>query len=121
MATATAHPNHMLISSEDVEGTSVYGPGSIKIGDVDHLLIDKPTGRIAYAVISFGGILGLGHSHYPVPWPALKYDTNLEGYVTGITESQLKDAPEFSDDSYSDRNAETRVYRHYNAAPYWGL
>ena len=73
MATATAHSNRMLISSEDVEGTSVYGPGSTKIGDVDHLLIDKPSGRIAYAVISFGGMLGLGHSHYPVPWSALKY------------------------------------------------
>ena len=76
---------------------------------------------VGYAVISFGGILGMGHSHHPVPWPGLKYDTKLEGFVTGITESQLKDAPEFSDDSNGDRTAESRDYQHYNAAPYWGL
>ena len=51
----------------------------------------------------------------------LKYDTNLDGYVTGITEGQIKDAPEFSDDSYGDRNAEKRVYSHYNASTSWGL
>ena len=93
MAKATVHPNHQLISSEDVEGTNVYGPDGKKIGEVDHLLIDKVSGRVAYAVISFGGFLGLGHSHYPVPWAALKYDPGLGGYVTGITEQQLKDAP----------------------------
>jgi hypothetical protein len=48
-----------------------------------------------YAVMSFGGFLGLGHSHYPIPWAALKYDTNLGGYRTGITEGRLRDAPEF--------------------------
>ena len=51
------------------------------------------SGRVAYAVMSFGGFLGLVHSHYPIPWSALKYDTALQGYRTGITESQLKDAP----------------------------
>ena len=98
MATATVHPNHQLISSEDVEGTNVYGPDNTKVGDIDHLMIDKVSGRVTYAVMSFGGFLGLGHSHYPIPWAALKYDTGLGGYRTGITEQQLKDAPAFSDD-----------------------
>ena len=79
MAHATVHPNHQLISSEDVEGTNVYGVDGKKIGDIDHLMIEKVSGRVAYAVISFGGFLGLGHSHYPAPWAALKYDTKLEG------------------------------------------
>src|SRR5436309_14773654 len=92
MATATAHPNRQCISSEDVQGTAVYGPDRNKIGEIDHLIIDKLSGRVAYAVMSFGGFLGLGHSHYPVPWGALKYDTKLNGYVTGITEKQLQDA-----------------------------
>ena len=69
-----------------------------KIGEVDHLMIDKISGRVTYAVMSFGGFLGLGHSHYPIPWGALKYDTKLDGYVTGISEQQLKDAPAFSDE-----------------------
>jgi hypothetical protein len=121
MATATVHPNHTLISSEDVEGTNVYDPAGTKIGDIDHLMIDKVSGRVTYAVMSFGGFLGLGHSHYPIPWGALKYDTNLGGYVTGITERQLKDSPAFSDDSYSDRNWETAVHQHYGTPFYWEM
>jgi sporulation protein YlmC with PRC-barrel domain len=121
MARATAHPNHQLISSEDVEGTDVYGVDGKKVGEIDHLMIDKVSGRVTYAVISFGGFLGLGHSHYPVPWTALKYDPKLGGYITGITEEKLKDAPTFSDDAWSDRNWEAQVHRHYNAPPYWGI
>jgi sporulation protein YlmC with PRC-barrel domain len=121
MARATAHPNHQLISSEDVEGTDVYGVDGKKVGEIDHLMIDKVSGRVTYAVISFGGFVGLGHSHYPVPWAALKYDPKLGGYITGITEEKLKDAPAFSDDAWSDRNWEAQVHRHYNAPPYWGI
>lgn len=119
MASATVHPDHHLISSEDVEGTDVYGPGEEKVGDIDHLMIDKVSGRVTYAVMSFGGFLGLGHSHFPVPWGALTYDPKLGGYRTNITEQQLKDAPAFSDDAWGDRNWETRTYRHYNVPAYW--
>lgn len=120
MARATAHPNHQLLSSEDVEGTDVYGVDGVKVGEIDHLMIDKLSGRVTYAVISFGGFLGLGHSHYPVPWVALKYEPKLGGYITGITQEKLKDAPAFSDDAWSDRNWEAQVHKHYNASPYWG-
>jgi hypothetical protein len=98
----------------------VYGVGDEAIGEIDHLLIEKVSGRVSYAVMSFGGFLGLGHSHYPIPWSALKYDTALGGYRTGITEGQLRDAPEFSDDSWEDRDWETRTHEHYGASPYWG-
>ena len=113
------HPNHQLISGEDVEGTLVYGPGANQIGEIDHLLIDKASGRVAYALISFGGFLGLGHSHYPIPWAALKYDTKFGGFVTGTTEETLRDAPAFSDDGWSDRNLEAQVHKHYGAPFYW--
>jgi hypothetical protein len=82
-------------------------------------MIDKTTGRVAYAVMSFGGFLGLGHSHYPLPWAALKYNTTLDGFETGVSESQLKDAPAFSDDSWSDRNWEAQTHTYYNVRPYW--
>ena len=103
MASSTAHPNHQLISSEDVEGTEVYGAGDENVGEIDHLIIDKVSGRVIYAVA----------------WAALKYDTSLGGFRTGITEQQLKDAPEFSDDSWTDRNWETVTHRHYGVKPYW--
>jgi PRC-barrel domain len=120
IAKATAHPDRRLISSEDVQGTEVYGAGDKTIGEIDHLLIEKVSGRVTYAVMSFGGFLGLGHSHYPFPWAALKYDTNLGGYRTGITEGRLRDAPEFSDDSWEDRDWETRTHEHYGVPGYWG-
>jgi hypothetical protein len=121
MAKATTHPNHQLISSEDVEGTEVYGPDRRNIGQIDHLMIDKGSGRVAYAVMSFGGFLGVGHSHYPVPWGALTFDTTLGGFRTNITEQQLRDAPEFSDDTWGDRDWEIRTHKHYGAPHYWEL
>lgn len=120
MARATAHPDHSLISSEDVHGTDVIGADEEVIGEIDHLLIEKTSGRVAYAVMSFGGILGLAHSHYPIPWSALKYDKTVAGYRTGITVDQLRNAPEFSDDSWMDRDWETRAHQHFGAQTYWG-
>jgi len=120
MAQATAHPDRLLISSENVQGTNVYGAGNEAIGEIDHLLIEKLSGRVVYAVMSFGGFLGLGHRHYPIPWAALKYDTNLGAYRTDITEGQLHDAPEFSDDySWEDRAWATRTHEHYGVPTPW--
>lgn len=105
-----------LISSQRVKGTNVYGPADAKVGEIEALMIDKISGRVRYAVMSFGGFLGIGHSHFPIPWPALKYDPNIGGYRTGITEDQLKAAPSNAD---WNREWETRVHGHYNAEPYW--
>jgi PRC-barrel domain len=71
----TDQPAHRLISSDRVIGTDVHGVGDETIGQIDHLLIEKLSGRIAYAVMSFGGFLGLAHNHYPIPCAALKYDS----------------------------------------------
>jgi PRC-barrel domain len=116
---ATADPQFNLISSERIEGTKVFDSSGDTIGKIDHLMIDRVSGMVHYAVMSFGGFLNLGHSHYPLPWSALRYDSAREGYVTNVTEQQLKDAPEFSDDSWSDRDWESQVHRHYRAQPYW--
>ena len=107
------------ISTEDVQGTNVYGVDDAKVGEIDHLMLDKLSGRVTYAVMSFGGFMGLGNSHYPLPWAALKYDERLGGYRTGVTESQLKDAPGLNDDVWTDRSWEQRVHQHYGVTPYW--
>ncbi len=117
----TIHPNHGFISSEDVEGTSVYDRASNKIGEIDHLMIDKISGRVIYAVLSFGGLLGLGHNHYPLPWAKLNYDKQLDGYRTDVNEAQLKDSPEYSDDSWDSRDWESKLHDYYGQPPYWAL
>src|ERR1022692_3660037 len=74
-----------LIGSDKVEGTAVYGADDQKIGSVQRVMIDKISGKVAYAVVSFGGFLGMGEDYYPMPWPNMKYDTNLGGYRAAIT------------------------------------
>ena len=63
-----------LIGSDKVEGTAVYGANDTKIGSIERVMIDKKSGRVSYAVLSFGGFLGIGDDHYPLPWQSLKYD-----------------------------------------------
>ena len=90
-----------LIGSDKVEGTAVYGVNDDKIGSIERLMIDKRSGQVSYAVLSFGGFLGIGDDYYPLPWQSLKYDTNVGGYRTGITESQLRGAPKYSANNWN--------------------
>ena len=87
-----------LIASNKVEGTAVYGADSQKIGRIENMMLDKLSGRVAYAVLSFGGWLGMGHDHYPLPWAKLKYNEGLGGYVVNLTAKQLQAAPKYADD-----------------------
>src|ERR1700758_5340266 len=97
MATTVSdrHETVSLIGSDKVEGTAVYGADNKKIGSIQRVMIDKQSGKVSYAVLSFGGFLGIGDDYYPLPWQSLKYDTALGGYRTGITENQLKGAPKY--------------------------
>merc|ERR1711974_142738 len=95
--------DHNFITSDRVNGTEVYGADDAKVGHIDHLVIDKHSGKIAYAVMGFGGFLGLGEEHHQIPWSALTYDTTLNGYRTGITEDQLQSAPRHDSADYAER------------------
>ena len=110
-----------LIGSDKVDGTAVYGADGNKIGSIQRVMIDKLSGKVAYAVLSFGGFLGMGEDYYPVPWSTLKYDTNLGGYRVNLTASQLEKAPEYtkSTDWNWNRENDQRVYNYYKANPYW--
>ena len=88
--------SHHVISSDKVEGTSVYNANGDKLGSIDDLMIDKYSGNVRYAVMEFGGFLGMGTDRYPLPWSMLKYDTALEGYVVPVDKSQLEKAPRYS-------------------------
>ena len=82
-----------LIGSDKVDGTAVYGSDQQKIGSIRRVMIDQVSGQVAYAVLSFGGFLGMGEDYYPVPWSTLHYDTNLGGYLVNLTKDQLEKAP----------------------------
>jgi sporulation protein YlmC with PRC-barrel domain len=108
-----------LIGSDKVEGTAVYGADHNKIGSIERVMIDKKSGKVSYAVLSFGGFLGIGDDHYPLPWQSLKYDTSLGGYVTGVTEAQLKGAPHYRNDNtwnWSDPTRTRAVNDYYGVA-----
>ncbi|KWV48807.1 photosystem reaction center subunit H [Bradyrhizobium macuxiense] len=109
-----------LIGSDKVEGTAVFGADDRKLGSIERVMIDKKSGRVSYAVLGFGGILGLGNDHYPLPWQSLKYDTRLGGYVTGITEDQLRSPPKYDSErdwNWADVGA-TRALHDYYGVPF---
>jgi hypothetical protein len=111
-----------LIESDRVEGTTVYDPQGNNIGSITRLMIEKLSGRVAYAVMSFGGFLGMGTEEHAVPWDKLAYDTSLGGYRTDITEQQLRGAPSFSRDrnwDWSDRRREQELHDYYGSRYYW--
>lgn len=114
-----ARPGAALISSTDVNGTDVYSPAGDHLGHIDHLMIDKVSGNITYAVMSFGGFLGIGAGAHPIPWKKLRYDVAREGYVTDITKAQLEAAPERPEDWRVNRDYERRAYDYYGVSPYW--
>ncbi|WP_225028807.1 PRC-barrel domain-containing protein [Xinfangfangia pollutisoli] len=117
--TPGAHPATALVSSSDVNGTDVYSPSGDHLGQIDHLMIDKVSGRIAYAVMRFGGFLGFGEGAHPIPWKKLRYDVTREGYVTDITKEQLEGAPQSPDDWRVSRDYDRRAYDYYGIPPYW--
>jgi hypothetical protein len=89
---------HDLIASNKVEGTAVYGRDGERLGSVYNFMVGKRSGQVAYAVMSFGGWLGMGERYHPLPWDALTYDTDLGGYVVGLTKERLRNAPSHSSD-----------------------
>jgi hypothetical protein len=116
---ATANPKLGLISSEHIVGATVCDPGGKDIGEIDHLMIDPETGQARYAVVNFCGFMCLRKGHHAVPWDRLCYDAGNRRYTTSITAEQLEHAPDYDQDSWTDRDWETRVHQHYGVAPYW--
>jgi sporulation protein YlmC with PRC-barrel domain len=107
MAAQSTTTSSDVISSEKVEGTAVYNNAGHKLGSIDDLMIDKRSGQVRYAVLEFGGFLGMGTDRYPIPWNMLKYDTAVEGYVVPLDEVKLTGAPRYPE---SDVPAYTQDY-----------
>ncbi|MFV3130147.1 PRC-barrel domain-containing protein [Niveispirillum sp. KHB5.9] len=123
MATSNVALNETTtcISADKVNGTDVYSTAGEKIGHVEDVMLNKRTGNVAYAIMAFGGFLGIGERYHPLPWSVLKYDTAKEGYVVPLDKSRLENAPSYSEQELGadDRRWREPVSTYYNVPPYW--
>ena len=115
---------HELISSRRVEGTAVYDRHEQKLGTIHSVMIEKRSGKVAYALMSFGGFLGIAGKVHPIPWEMLTYSVDLDGYVVDLTREQLREAPTLQLDEADrprDRAYDEEVAGYYGRLPWWGL
>ena len=114
---------HQLISSRRVEGTPVYNRSDQRLGSIHSVMIDKQSGKVAYAVLSFGGLFGFREHFHPVPWEVLNYDVDLDAYVIDLTREQLEKAPTLRLDQADRPQSQEyeEVSGYYAKLPWWGL
>jgi hypothetical protein len=110
-----------LIAAEKVNGTNVYDLAGDKLGSVDDIMIDKVSGRAIYAVMSFGGFLGVGEKFHPLPWATLKYDARKGGYVVNLDKKVLEGAPYYDSGSEFTWTPDygRKVDSYYGTPSYW--
>ena len=106
-----------LIGSDKVQGTAVYGADGEKIGSIERVMIEKVSGRVSYAVLSFGGFLGIGDDYYPLPWPSLKYNVDLGGYQAMVPIEKIEGAPKYARNAAWDWDSAHRVDDYYGVIP----
>jgi sporulation protein YlmC with PRC-barrel domain len=124
---ATESSTSGLITAKRVTGTPVFNANGDRIGHIEDLSIAKVSGQVVYALLSFGGVLGIGERFHPLPWSLLKYDTLKDGYVVPLDKAQIEAAPSYSSDELDIFGGEDRSYRDtlfdyygpYGAVPYW--
>ncbi|HEY1259406.1 MAG TPA: PRC-barrel domain-containing protein [Stellaceae bacterium] len=111
-----------LIASDKVEGTAVRRSNGDKLGSIERVMIDKRSGKVAYAVMTFGGFLGIGNDYRALPWSVLRYNENLDAYELNLSDDELRGGPATTGDwsvGGVDRDWERKVHSYYHAAPYW--
>lgn len=117
-----------ILSTSTLMSDNVVNPQGENLGDIKDFMIDTENGRVVYAVLSFGGLFGIGDKLFAVPMDALTVDTNKERFVTNIRKDQLEDAPGFNKDNWNkdnwprsatERTFVDRVYSHYGYESYY--
>jgi sporulation protein YlmC with PRC-barrel domain len=115
-------PGPRIMAADTLEGNSVTNPQGEDLGNIEHIMIDVPSGRVAYAVLSFGGVLGIGDKLFAIPWSALQLDTDNKCFVLSTPKEKLKQAQGFDQDhwpSMADQGWATDLHKFYDAQPYW--
>ena len=118
---ATQITSGNLIAADQVKGSNVYNPAGDKLGTIDDVMIDKVSGRSIYAVMSFGGFLGMGEKYHPLPWSTLKYDPRQGGYVVNLDKKRLEGAPNYDQNEDFKWTPEygRRVDKYYDVPTIW--
>lgn len=110
-----------LISAGKVQGTPVFNTEGERLGHVEDLMLHKVSGQVAYAILAFGGVLGIGERSTPLPWSVLTYDTGRNGYVVPLGKDRLQGGPNFDRDELTgdDDGWGARVDDYYQVTPSW--
>lgn len=111
-----------VLSASTLAGDAVRNSAGEDLGKINELMIDVPSGRVAYAVLSFGGFLGMGDRLFAIPWSVLKLDEDQKCFILDVNKSVLEQAPGFDKDNWpdmSDTSWGAEVFTYYHARPYW--
>ena len=115
-------PGPRIMAADTLEGDTVKNRAGEDLGEIEHIMLDVPNGRIAYAVMSVGGFLGLGDKLFAIPWNALELDTEDKCFILDVSADRLKEAPGFDKDHWptmADERWATDLHEYYHATPYW--
>lgn len=115
-------PGPEVMAADTLQGDNVVNTQGESLGEIEDIMLDVPSGRIAYAVLSFGGVMGIGDKLFAIPWSALTLDADRKCFVLDIDKDRLKNAPGFDKDhwpSMADTTWAEQVHSFYNRPPYW--
>jgi sporulation protein YlmC with PRC-barrel domain len=115
-------PGPRIMAADTLEGDKVVNSAGEDLGEIKDIMIDVPSGRVAYAVLSFGGLLGMGDKLFAIPWQALQLDPPNHCFVLNVDKERLKNAPGFDKDhwpSMADQSWATNIHSYYGSRPYW--
>lgn len=109
-----------LIAADKVEGTAVYNMAGEKVGTIRNVMIDKLSGKVVFATMAFGGVLGMGQKYHALPWNVLTYNTNLGGYQLDVESEKLQQGPAATEEelthNFQDRSWGQQVHQYYGSS-----
>lgn len=118
----STNANPSVLSASTISGDAVVNRGGESLGKVEDLMIDVEGGRVSYAVLSFGGFLGMGNKLFAVPFESLELDSYNKRFILDVPKDRLENAPGFDKDNwpnFADRKWGGTIYSHYGRSPYW--
>ena len=115
-------PGPEVMAASSFEGETVVNAQGETLGEIEEIMLDVRAGRIAYAVMSVGGFLGVGEKYFAVPWPSFTMDTDNKRFILDVDKERLINAPGFDQDhwpSMADPRWANEIHTYYGARPYW--